>query len=83
VPRADAPLQLVWTGLAVLVFAAVLLVVRDHTTLSRYTYTAAAAGLVLLLLPALPGLGREINGPASGSRSARSPSSPARPPSCC
>ena len=61
-PRADAPLQLVWTAVGVLAFALVLLLVRDHTVLRRYTYTAAAAGLVALLLPALPLLGREING---------------------
>jgi hypothetical protein len=40
----------------------VLLVVRDHTVLQRYTYTAAVSGLVLLLLPALPVLGQTING---------------------
>ncbi len=62
IPRADAPLQLVWTAVGVLAFVLVLLVVRDHTKLRRYTYTAAAVGLVALLLPALPGLGREING---------------------
>ena len=61
-PRADAPLQLIWTAVGILAFAAVLVVIRDHTTLRRYTYTAAAAGLVALLLPALPLIGREING---------------------
>jgi cell division protein FtsW (lipid II flippase) len=61
-PRADAPLQLVWTLVGVLAFVAVLAVVRDHVTLQRYTYTAAAVGLVALLLPALPVLGRTING---------------------
>jgi cell division protein FtsW (lipid II flippase) len=61
-PRADAPLQLLWTTVGVLAFVAVLIVVRDHTRLRRYTYTAAAIGLIALLLPALPGLGREING---------------------
>jgi cell division protein FtsW (lipid II flippase) len=61
-PRADAPLQLIWTAIGVAAFVAVLLVVRDHTRLRRYTYTAAALGLIALLLPALPGLGREING---------------------
>ena len=60
-PRADAPLQLIWTAIGVVAFVAVLAVVRDHTRLRRYTYTAAAAGLVALLLPALPLLGREIN----------------------
>jgi cell division protein FtsW (lipid II flippase) len=62
VPRADAPLQLVWTAIGVLAFALVLLIIRDHTKLRRYTYTAAALGLVALLMPALPLLGREING---------------------
>ncbi len=61
-PAGEAPRQLVWTAVGIAAFAAVLLVVRDHTTLQRYTYTAAAAGLVLLLLPALPVLGRTING---------------------
>ena len=58
----DAPLQLVWTALGVALFCAVLLLVRDHTRLARYSYTAAALGLVLLLLPNLPVLGRTING---------------------
>jgi cell division protein FtsW (lipid II flippase) len=62
VPRADAPLQLVWTALGVALFVAVLLLVRDHTRLARYTYTSAVAGLVFLLLPALPVLGQTING---------------------
>ncbi len=61
-PRPDAPLQLIWTGIGVAAFIAVLLVVRDHTRLARYSYTCAAAGLVLLLLPALPGVGATING---------------------
>jgi cell division protein FtsW (lipid II flippase) len=61
-PRADAPLQLVWTTIAVLAFVAVLIVIRDHTRLARYAYTSAAAGLILLLLPALPGVGATING---------------------
>jgi cell division protein FtsW (lipid II flippase) len=61
-PRADAPLQLVWTTIAVLAFIAVIVVVRDHTRLARYAYTSAAAGLFLLLLPAVPGVGATING---------------------
>jgi len=61
-PRADAPLQLVWTAIGIGLFLALLYVVRDHTRLARYAYTSAAAGLVLLLLPALPGVGATING---------------------
>lgn len=62
VPSGEAPRQLVWTAVGVIGFVLVLGVIRDHTTLQRYTYTAAAAGLVLLLLPALPVLGQTING---------------------
>ena len=62
VPGADAPQQLVWTTIGILGFCLVLAVVRDHARLARYTYTSAAAGLVLLLLPALPGVGATING---------------------
>ena len=62
VPAGEAPRQLIWTAVGIVGFLAVLWIVRDHTRLQRYTYTAAAAGLVLLLLPALPVLGRTING---------------------
>jgi len=62
VPDADAPLQLLWSGVGLLAFVVVLVVVRDHARLSRYAYTCAAAGIVLLLLPAIPGLGATING---------------------
>ena len=61
-PRADAPLQLIWTTVGVLGFIAVLLLLRDHTRLARYTYTSGALGLVALLIPALPGVGTTING---------------------
>ncbi|MCW2666569.1 MAG: cell cycle protein [Frankiales bacterium] len=61
-PRADAPLQLIWTAVGIVLFIAVLWVVREHTRLARYTYTCAAVGLVFLMLPALPVLGQTING---------------------
>ncbi|MBL7494893.1 FtsW/RodA/SpoVE family cell cycle protein [Frankia sp. CNm7] len=57
-----AQTQLVWTLLAIIVFVLVLAVMRDHTTLTRYTYTAGLAGIVLLLLPVVPGIGATING---------------------
>ncbi|CAN5297649.1 FtsW/RodA/SpoVE family cell cycle protein [soil metagenome] len=62
IPRGEAPRQLVWTAVGILALIVVLGVVRDHTRLQRYTYTSAAVGLVLLLLPALPVLGQTING---------------------
>ena len=58
----DAPLQLVWTTIGVLLFAGVLVVLRDHTRLARYSWTAGLAGIVLLLLPNLPVIGRTVNG---------------------
>lgn len=54
--------QLAWTALGVGLFVVVLAVVRDHRVLQRYTYTAGFIGLLLLMLPLLPGLGVEING---------------------
>lgn len=57
-----AQTQLVWTLLAIIVFVLVLALVRDHTTLTRYTYTAGLAGIVFLMLPAVPGIGASING---------------------
>ncbi|MFZ0323841.1 MAG: FtsW/RodA/SpoVE family cell cycle protein, partial [Actinomycetes bacterium] len=36
-------------------------VIRDHRLLQRYTYTAGLVGLVLLILPLVPGLGIQIN----------------------
>ena len=54
--------QLLWTAVAIVAFAATLLVVRDHTVLQRYRYLAMLAGLILLVLPALPVIGTEING---------------------
>jgi cell division protein FtsW (lipid II flippase) len=55
--------QLAWTLTAV-VFAVVLLViVRDHRTVSRYAYTLGLTGIVLVMIPAvLPGSMSEING---------------------
>ncbi|MDQ1709293.1 MAG: hypothetical protein QOG49_678, partial [Frankiaceae bacterium] len=58
----NAPQQLMWTAIGIAVFVGVLYVVRDHRSLDRYRYTLMAIGLALLLLPALPGVGRTING---------------------
>jgi cell division protein FtsW (lipid II flippase) len=62
VPSAAAPAQLTWTAVGVILFVVVLLLVRDHRVLQRFTYTAMLAGLVLLVLPLLPFIGSTING---------------------
>jgi cell division protein FtsW (lipid II flippase) len=62
VPSAAAPAQLTWTAVGVALFIAVLLLVRDHRVLQRFTYTAMLIGLGLLLLPLLPVIGGTING---------------------
>lgn len=60
---ADAPLQLAWIGVGVVLFVALLVLLPDHRTLSRYGYTAGLAGIVLLLLPSvLPARISEVNG---------------------
>lgn len=54
--------QVRWLVISVIAFVATLWLVRDARSLARYRYTAAFVGLALLLLPILPGLGREVNG---------------------
>lgn len=54
--------QLIWMTLGVLIFAGTLLVLRDYRILQRFTYTLGLAAIVLLLLPLVPGLGKDING---------------------
>ena len=54
--------QLIWMTLGVLLFVGVLVVLRDHRRLQAFTYTSGLAALILLVLPLLPVLGREING---------------------
>lgn len=61
--RGDAPLQLAWTVIGIVLFVGVLAVIRDHRQLERRTYTAMAVGLLLLVLPALlPASHSTVNG---------------------
>ncbi|MDC2958524.1 FtsW/RodA/SpoVE family cell cycle protein [Streptomyces gilvifuscus] len=48
-----APTQLVWSTLGVALFIVVVLMLRDHRWLQRYSYVCVAAALVLLALPIL------------------------------
>ena len=54
--------QIVWTAIALVVGFAVLLLIRNHRVLQRYRYIAMFSAIVLLLLPALPGIGRTVSG---------------------
>jgi cell division protein FtsW (lipid II flippase) len=55
--------QIAWTAIGLVLFVAVLWVVRDHRKLARYAYTAGFAGIVLLALPGvLPASISEVNG---------------------
>jgi len=57
-----AGLQATWTAVGVAAFLGTLFFVRRARDLERYRYTFLALGLVLLLVPLVPGLGRNING---------------------
>jgi len=62
-PAGDAPLQLAWTLVGLVLFTAVLVLIRDHRVLAKYGYTLGAGGLLLLALPAvLPSALSEVNG---------------------
>ncbi|MFT4165474.1 MAG: FtsW/RodA/SpoVE family cell cycle protein [Microlunatus sp.] len=58
-PLDGARTQLIWTALGVIMFVLVAVVIRDHRPLQGYTYTLGLLGLILLLLPLMPGLGTE------------------------
>jgi cell division protein FtsW (lipid II flippase) len=60
--QALAARQLIWTAVGIVGAAMVLMILRDHRPLRRYTYTAMAVGIGLLLLPLVPVLGQNING---------------------
>lgn len=45
--------QLLWTALSIILFGAVLVLIRDFRVLQRYRYTIGAIGLFFLVLPGL------------------------------
>ncbi|MGW3725628.1 FtsW/RodA/SpoVE family cell cycle protein [Streptomyces sp. F001] len=58
----SAPKQLLYSAIGVALFVAVLVFLKDHRILQRYTYISMVAALVLLLLPLVPGLGADVFG---------------------
>ncbi|MDO4784518.1 MAG: FtsW/RodA/SpoVE family cell cycle protein [Propionibacteriaceae bacterium] len=61
-PREEAAVQLMWTGLGVVLFCLILVVLRDHRVLGRFKYLLFLLGFTMLMLPLLPGLGVERGG---------------------
>ncbi|MBT1092733.1 MULTISPECIES: FtsW/RodA/SpoVE family cell cycle protein [Streptomyces] len=57
-----APRQLLYSALGVALLVAVLVFLKDHRVLQRYTYISMAGALFLLILPLVPGLGANIYG---------------------
>ncbi|MCP3987431.1 MAG: FtsW/RodA/SpoVE family cell cycle protein [Actinomycetia bacterium] len=54
--------QAAWTFIGIGAFSATLLLIPDLKWVANYRYTLALAGVALLMLPLIPGLGRNING---------------------
>jgi cell division protein FtsW (lipid II flippase) len=54
--------QAQWFVVGLVMFALTIIFLRDFRVLERYRYTVAAAGLLLLLLPRVPGIGQQVNG---------------------
>jgi cell division protein FtsW (lipid II flippase)/uncharacterized membrane protein len=53
--------QLAWTGIAIVGAIGVVVLLRNYRLLFRYTYIAGFAGVLLLILPIVPGLGTDAN----------------------
>jgi len=53
--------QLAWAAIAFALAIVVVLALRNYRILFRYTYVSGFAGIVLLLLPIVPGLGTDAN----------------------
>ncbi|MEU3692062.1 FtsW/RodA/SpoVE family cell cycle protein [Streptomyces narbonensis] len=58
----DAPSQMMYSAVGIAMFVGVLLLLKDHRVLQRYTYISMVVSLILLLLPLVPGLGADVFG---------------------
>lgn len=54
--------QLRWTVLGIIMFIAVLVLIRDHRRLQQYTYSFGLLAIVLLVLPIVPVIGAAKRG---------------------
>jgi cell division protein FtsW (lipid II flippase) len=54
--------QAQWFVIGLALFAVTIIALRDFRVMERYRYTIAFAGLALLLLPRVPGIGQQVNG---------------------
>ena len=54
--------QVMWLFLGIVLMVATLAIVRNLDKLARYKYTFMIVGIVLLLMPMLPGIGQEVLG---------------------
>ena len=54
--------QTLWLLLGLGLFSLTLVLIGDHRQLDAYTYTIGLLGLVMLLLPLAPGIGRTVRG---------------------
>jgi cell division protein FtsW (lipid II flippase) len=54
--------QAQWFVIGLILFVVTIVALRDFRILERYRYTIALAGLALLVLPRVPGIGQQVNG---------------------
>ncbi|GAA3637295.1 FtsW/RodA/SpoVE family cell cycle protein [Microbacterium awajiense] len=53
--------QLAWAAIALVLAVIVVVALRNYRVLFRYTYLSGLVGIVLLILPIIPGLGTDAN----------------------
>ncbi|MDT0318149.1 MULTISPECIES: FtsW/RodA/SpoVE family cell cycle protein [unclassified Streptomyces] len=54
--------QLMWSTVGLALFLGVLILLKDHRILQRYTYISMVVALLLLISPMIPGIGASVNG---------------------
>src|SRR4051794_41714713 len=60
--------QAQWFVFGLVLFAATIVAFREPSVLERYRYVIAAGGILLLMLPRVPGIGSHVNGAYLGIR---------------